>query len=373
MKPIRVLIVDDSASVRQVLSEIVNAEADMEVFATASNPYFAAERLREEIPDVIICDIEMPRMDGITFVQKLMSQRPIPVVICSSLAEAGSKMALQALEAGAVEIIAKPKVGTPQFLMEARTRICDAVRAASQASVRVRRPRAGGEGANSPQEKLTADAVLPPSNGRPIDRTTDKVVVIGASTGGTEALRRILEPLPVDCPGIAIVQHMPAGFTTAFAKRLDGLCRIEVREAVTGDRLMPGLALIAPGNHHLLLQRSGAQYHVEVRDGPLVTRHRPSVDVLFRSAARSAGANALGIIMTGMGDDGAKGMLELRQTGAHTIGQDEATCIVYGMPKEAMKAGAVAQEIALDRIPAEIVRFAHDQFPKAAQRAAQGR
>ncbi|MBB3999624.1 protein-glutamate methylesterase/protein-glutamine glutaminase [Aureimonas pseudogalii] len=369
MKTIRVLLVDDSASVRQVLSEIISAEPDMEVAATASNPYFAAERLREEVPDVIICDIEMPRMDGITFVQKLMSQRPIPVIICSSLAEAGSKMALQALEAGAVEIIAKPKVGTPQFLMEARTRICDAVRAAAQATVRVRRPSAS----SAPQEKLTADAVLPPSSGRPIDRTTDKVVVIGASTGGTEALRRILEPLPVDCPGIAIVQHMPAGFTSAFAKRLDGLCRIEVREAVTGDRLMPGLALIAPGNHHLLLQRSGAQYHVEVRDGPLVTRHRPSVDVLFRSAARSAGANALGIIMTGMGDDGAKGMLELRQTGAHTIGQDEATCIVYGMPKEAMKAGAVAQEIALDRIPAEIVRFAHDQFPKTAQRAAQGR
>ncbi|MET0258154.1 MAG: chemotaxis protein CheB, partial [Methylobacterium sp.] len=252
MKLIRVLLVDDSASVRQVLSEIINAESDMEVAATASNPYFAAERLREEVPDVIICDIEMPRMDGITFVQKLMSQKPIPVIICSSLAEAGSKMALQALEAGAVEIIAKPKVGTPQFLMEARTRICDAVRAAAQASVRVRRPSAS----TAPQAKLTADAVLPPSSGRPIDRTTDKVVVIGASTGGTEALRRILEPLPVDCPGIAIVQHMPAGFTSAFAKRLDGLCRIEVREAVTGDRLMPGLALIAPGNHHLLLQRS---------------------------------------------------------------------------------------------------------------------
>lgn len=370
MKPIRVLIVDDSASVRQVLSEIVAAEPDMEVLGTASNPYFAAERMRDEVPDVIICDIEMPRMDGITFVQKLMSQRPIPVVICSSLAEAGSKMALQALEAGAVEIIAKPKMGTPQFLMESRTRIADAVRAASHATVRARKPPAA---AIAPQAKLTADAVLPPSNGRPIDRTTDKVVVIGASTGGTEALRRILEALPADAPGIAIVQHMPAGFTSAFAKRLDGLCQIEVREAVTGDRLMPGLALIAPGNQHLLLQRSGAQYHVEVRDGPLVTRHRPSVDVLFRSAARSAGANALGIIMTGMGDDGAKGLLELRQTGAHTIGQDEATCIVYGMPKEAMKAGAVEQEMPLDRIPAEIVRFGHDQPLRPAARAAQVR
>jgi len=365
MKPLRVLIVDDSASVRQVLTEIVGAEPDMEVMGTASNPYFAAERMRDEVPDVIISDIEMPRMDGITFVQKLMSQRPIPVVICSSLAEAGSKMAMQALEAGAVEVIAKPQVGTPQFLLEARTRITDAVRAASQA-----KPRARRQSTISHQEKLTADAVIPGPAGRPIDRTTDKVVVIGASTGGTEALRQILEPLPVDCPGIAVVQHMPAGFTSAFAKRLDGLCRIEVREAVTGDRLMPGLALIAPGNHHLLLQRSGAQYHVEVREGPLVTRHRPSVDVLFRSAARSAGANALGIIMTGMGDDGARGMLELRQTGARTIGQDEATCIVYGMPKEAMKAGAVEAELPLGRIPAEIVRFAHEQHSRVAPRAA---
>ncbi len=356
MKPIRVLIVDDSASVRQVLSEIVSAEADMMVMGTASNPYFAAERMRDEVPDVIICDIEMPRMDGITFVQKLMSQRPIPVVICSSLAEAGSKMALQALEAGAVEIIAKPKMGTPQFLLESRTRITDAVRAAALAKPGRRRAPA----TQGVQPKLTADAVLPPASGRPIDRTTDKVVVIGASTGGTEALRRILEALPADAPGIAIVQHMPAGFTSAFAKRLDGLCQIEVREAVTGDRLMPGLALIAPGNQHLLLQRSGAQYHVEVRDGPLVTRHRPSVDVLFRSAARSAGANALGIIMTGMGDDGAKGLLELRQAGARTLGQDEGTCVVYGMPKEAMKIGAVETELPLPLLAGEVMRFAND-------------
>ncbi|GGE25325.1 chemotaxis response regulator protein-glutamate methylesterase 2 [Aureimonas endophytica] len=358
MKPIRVLIVDDSASVRTILTEIVAAEPDLEVLGTASNPYFAAEKMREEIPDVIICDIEMPRMDGITFVQKLMSQRPVPVVICSSLAEAGSKMALQALEAGAVEIITKPRVGTPQFLMEAKTRICDAVRAASKAKVQPRTKTI------EVQKKLTADAVLPPARGRPIERTTDKVVVIGASTGGTEALRRLLEDLPADSPGIVIVQHMPAGFTTAFAKRLNTLCQIEVREAATGDRVVPGLALIAPGNHHLLLQRSGAQYHVEVRDGPLVTRHRPSVDVLFRSAARAAGANALGIIMTGMGDDGAKGMLELHQTGARTLGQDEASCIVYGMPKEAMKLGAVDLELPLERLAPEIRRFANDHGPR---------
>ena len=355
MKPIRVLIVDDSASVRAALTEIISDEPGMEVMGTAQNPYFAAERMRDEVPDVIICDIEMPRMDGITFVQKLMSQRPLPVIICSSLAEAGSRTAMQALEAGAVEVIAKPKMGTPQFLLESRMRIADAIRAAAQARPRARSPQRADLGV---QPKLTADAVLPPSNGRPLTVTTDKIVVIGASTGGTEALRQVLEPLPATVPGIAIVQHMPAGFTAAFARRLDSLCAIEVREAQTGDRLMPGLALIAPGNSHLLLQRSGAQYHVEVRDGPLVTRHRPSVDVLFRSAARSAGANALGIIMTGMGDDGAKGMLEMRQAKAHTIGQDEASCIVYGMPKEAMKLGAVEHEMPLSKIPAEIVRFA---------------
>ncbi|WAJ29832.1 protein-glutamate methylesterase/protein-glutamine glutaminase [Antarcticirhabdus aurantiaca] len=355
MKPIRVLIVDDSASVRAALTEIIEGEPGMEVMGTAQNPYFAAERMRDEVPDVIICDIEMPRMDGITFVQKLMSQRPLPVIICSSLAEAGSRTAMQALEAGAVEVIAKPKMGTPQFLLESRMRIADAIRAAAQARPRARSPQRTDLGV---QPKLTADAVLPPSNGRPLTVTTDKIVVIGASTGGTEALRQVLEPLPANVPGIAIVQHMPAGFTAAFARRLDSLCAIEVREAQTGDRLMPGLALIAPGNSHLLLQRSGAQYHVEVRDGPLVTRHRPSVDVLFRSAARSAGANALGIIMTGMGDDGAKGMLEMRQAKAHTIGQDEASCIVYGMPKEAMKLGAVEHEMPLSKIPAEIVRFA---------------
>ncbi|RIY02854.1 chemotaxis response regulator protein-glutamate methylesterase [Aureimonas flava] len=360
MKTIRVLIVDDSASVRTILTEILDAEADIAVIATASNPYFAAERMRDEVPDVIVCDIEMPRMDGITFVQKLMSQRPVPVVICSSLAEAGSQMAMQALEAGAVEIITKPRVGTPQFLMEARTRICDAVRAASRARVVAR------TATIDVPRKLTADAILPPASGRPIERTTDKVVVVGASTGGTEALRRLLEALPESSPGMVIVQHMPAGFTTAFARRLDGLCRIEVREAATGDRVVPGLALIAPGNHHLLLRRSGAQYHVEVRDGPLVTRHRPSVDVLFRSAARAAGANALGVILTGMGDDGAKGMLELRTAGARTLGQDEGSCVVYGMPREAMRAGAVEAELPLDRIPAEILRLAADPSTKPA-------
>lgn len=356
MPDIKVLIVDDSASVRSALSDIIGAEAGMTVMGTASDPYFAAERLRSELPDVIICDIEMPRMDGITFVQKLMQQRPLPVIICSSLAGAGSPTALAALEAGAIEIITKPKMGTAQFLLEARTRICDAVRAAAAAKVR---PRSRIE----QTEKLTADAVLPPAGRRSTLHTTDRLVAIGASTGGTEALRVLLEALPADAPGLAIVQHMPAGFTSAFARRLDGLCRIEVREAETGDRLIPGLALIAPGDHHMLLHRSGAQYRVEVREGPLVSRHRPSVDVLFRSTARAAGPNALGIIMTGMGDDGARGLLEMREAGARTLGQDEATCIVYGMPKEAKRLGGVEAELPLNRLAAEVMRFAAADHP----------
>ncbi|MCG6112434.1 MAG: chemotaxis response regulator protein-glutamate methylesterase [Paracoccus sp.] len=351
MPDIKVLIVDDSASVRAALSDIIDTEPGMTVMGTALDPYFAAERLRTEVPDVIICDIEMPRMDGITFVQKLMQQRPLPVIICSSLANAGSPTALAALEAGAVEIITKPKMGTAQFLLEARTRICDAVRAAAAAKVR---PRSRLE----QSEKLTADAVLPRAGRRSIEHTTDRLVAIGASTGGTEALRILLETLPADAPGLAIVQHMPAGFTSAFARRLDSLCQIEVREAETGDRLISGLALIAPGDHHMLLQRSGAQYRVEVREGPLVSRHRPSVDVLFRSIARAAGPNALGIIMTGMGDDGARGLLEMREAGARTLGQDEASCIVYGMPKEAMRLGGVETELPLTRLATEVMRFA---------------
>lgn len=360
MPDIKVLIVDDSASVRTALSDIINSEPGMTVAGTASDPYFAAERLRSDIPDVIICDIEMPRMDGITFVQKLMQQRPLPVVICSSLANAGSPTAMAALEAGAVEIITKPKMGTAQFILEARTRICDAIRAASAARVRSR-------SRLEPSAKLTADAVLPPAGRRTVEHTTDRLVVVGASTGGTEALRVLLEALPANAPGLAVVQHMPAGFTSAFARRLDSLCRIEVREAATGDRLIPGLALIAPGDHHMLLHRSGAQYRVEVREGPLVSRHRPSVDVLFRSTARAAGPNALGIIMTGMGDDGARGLLEMREAGARTLGQDEASCIVYGMPKEAMRMGGVETELPLNRLAAEVMRFALSDHPNPAK------
>ncbi len=347
--PIRVLIVDDSAMVRQTLQAVLDDAPDIEVIGTASDPFAAAGVMRSKRPDVITLDIEMPRMDGITFLKKLMSQHPIPVVVCSSLAEDGSKTTLQALEAGAVEIITKPKVGTRQFLEEAKVRIADAVRAAAQAKLqKLSRPM-------KVEPKLTADAMLPAS-ARAMDVTTDKVIVMGASTGGTEAVRAVLQALPMDVPGIVIVQHMPENFTRSFAERLDSICAVNVKEATNGDTVLRGHALIAPGNFHTLLKRSGARYHVEVREGPLVSRHRPSVDVLFRSAARYAGRNALGVIMTGMGDDGAKGLKELHDLGAITIGQDEATCVVYGMPKEAYELGAVSVQKSLDQIPAEIVR-----------------
>ena len=351
-KKIRVLIVDDSAVVRQTLSEILESDPQIEVMATAGDPFIAAERIRREIPDVITLDVEMPRMDGITFLHKIMSQYPIPVVMCSSLADHGSETALKALEYGAVEIIQKPRLGTKQFFEESRVRICDAVKAASQARVR--------KVSATPHQvtpKLTADVIMEKPKSQAMMQTTEKVVVVGASTGGTEALRVFLESLPADCPGIVIVQHMPEGFTRAFSQRLDGLCRITVKEAADNDTVVRGRALIAPGNHHLLLKRSGARYYVEVKDGPLVSRHRPSVDVLFRSAARYAGKNAVGVIMTGMGDDGAHGMLEMKQGGAINIAQDEASCIVFGMPNAANKLGGVDYIRPLEAIGREVLRL----------------
>jgi two-component system chemotaxis response regulator CheB len=351
-KKIKVLIVDDSAVVRQTLSEILSSDPQIEVMSTASDPFIAAERIRHEVPDVITLDVEMPRMDGITFLHKIMSQHPIPVVMCSSLTEKGSETALKALEYGAVEIIQKPRMGTKTFLEESRVRICDAVKAASQA--RVRRVSAS---THTVAPKLTADVIMAKPKSHAMMQTTEKVVVIGASTGGTEALRIFLESLPADCPGIIIVQHMPEGFTRAFAQRLNGLCKITVKEAENNDTVVRGRALIAAGNHHLLLKRSGARYYVEIKDGPLVSRHRPSVDVLFRSAARYAGKNAVGVIMTGMGDDGARGMLEMKQAGAVNIAQDEASCIVFGMPNEAIKLGGVDLVRPLDSICREVLRL----------------
>ncbi|MBN2654055.1 MAG: chemotaxis response regulator protein-glutamate methylesterase [Nitrospirae bacterium] len=347
-KKIGVLVVDDSAIVRRTLSEILSSDPEIEVVGTASDPFIAADRMKEVVPDVITLDIEMPRMDGITFLQKLMTQHPIPVIICSSLTGKGSETALKALELGAIEIIEKPQLGTKQFLEESKIKICDAVKSAAVATTRKIIP------ARPVQPKLSADVILPMTESKAMIQTTEKVVAVGASTGGTEALRVFLEAMPPDAPGIVIVQHMPEHFTAAFSRRLDSLCRITVKEAEDNDTVIRGRALIAPGNRHLLLKRSGARYYVELKDGPLVSRHRPSVDVLFRSTARYAGKNAIGVIMTGMGDDGAKGMLEMKQAGAYTLAQDEATCVVFGMPKKAIELHAVNRVAPLQLIPSAI-------------------
>jgi two-component system chemotaxis response regulator CheB len=350
-KKIKVLIVDDSAVVRQTLQEILSSDPEIEVIATAGDPFIAADKIKEHVPDVITLDVEMPRMDGITFLQKLMSQHPIPVVICSSLTGKGAETTLKALEYGAVEIITKPSLGTKQFLEESRVRICDAVKAASLAHVkRISLTN------RKIVPKLTADAMLARPSSRAMVQTTEKVVVVGSSTGGTEALRIFLEALPLDSPGIVIVQHMPENFTAAFARRLDTLCKVTVKEASDNDSVIRGQALIAPGNLHTLLKRSGARYYVEVKDGPLVSRHRPSVDVLFRSAARYAGKNAVGVIMTGMGDDGSRGMLEMKEAGAYNIAQDEASCVVFGMPSEAIKRGGVDKILSLEKIADEVIK-----------------
>lgn len=350
---IKVLIVDDSALVRQALAEILSSDPQIEVMSAAPDPYVAAERMKTCVPDVITLDVEMPRMDGLTFLQKIMSQHPIPVVMCSSLTGSGSETALKALEYGAVEIIVKPKMGTKQFIEESRVRICDAVKAAAMTKGKIRPISRTHEVA----PKLTADVIIEKPNSKAMIQTTEKVVVVGASTGGTEALKVFLEMLPEDSPGIVIVQHMPEHFTAAFAKRLDSTCRITVKEAENNDSVVRGRALIAPGNHHTLLKRSGARYYVEIKDGPLVSRHRPSVDVLFRSAARYAGKNAVGVIMTGMGDDGARGMKEMHDAGAINIAQDEASCVVYGMPQEALKFGGVHKIMPLQNIAAEVLRL----------------
>lgn len=358
-RKIRVLVVDDSASVRQTLTQVLESDPNIEVMATASDPYVAVRRIAEQVPDVITLDVEMPRMDGITFLEQLMAQHPIPVVICSSLTDHGSRTAVAALERGAIDIITKPKLGTKQFLEESALRICDVVRSAAGVRLLRRRPPLAKTVGTAP--KLSADAIIAPSLGQAMLETTEKVVVVGASTGGTEALRIFLEALPADAPGVVIVQHMPEKFTASFAERLDSLCRVSVREAASGDTVLRGQALIAPGNRHLLLKRSGARYFVEVRDGPLVNRHRPSVDVLFRSAARYAGANAVGIIMTGMGDDGAKGMRELKDAGAFTIAQDQESCVVFGMPNEAIKLGGAHLVLPLEQIAARVVRTCRNE------------
>jgi two-component system, chemotaxis family, protein-glutamate methylesterase/glutaminase len=350
-KRIGLLVVDDSAVVRQVVTSLVGRDPEIELIAAVADPILAMERMKQRWPDVLLLDVEMPRMDGVTFLKKIMAERPTPVVICSTLTEQGAQTTIAALAAGAVSIITKPRLGLKAFLQDASGDLLAAVKSAARANVRPLRSR--GE-APAPVQRV-------PDSGRallPVHETTQRVVAIGTSTGGTQALETVLSALPRVSPGVVAVQHMPERFTAAFAARLDSVCQIAVREACNGERVLAGQALIAPGGRHLRLRRAGAQYVVEVIDGPLVNRHRPSVDVLFRSVAKSAGRNALGVIMTGMGDDGARGLLEMRNSGSHTLAQDEASSVVYGMPREAVKCGAVAQSVALDGISDEIVKWA---------------
>ena len=379
---IKVLVVDDSAVVRQSLSAILEADPEIEVMGTAADPIIAVKKIMREVPDVITLDIEMPRRDGLTFLRKIMAQRPIPVVVISSLTTKGTEAAMKALEYGASEVIGKPSMNPDVFFQESHIMLCDAVKAAAMSKLRrikaddimekvnPTRPAPAPQpvsristvrttipsaSISNVQPKYTADAVLEKSSSSDLVIPTEKIIAIGSSTGGTEAIRVLLRSMPEDMPGIAIVQHMPEGFTRSFSNSLDQISRLSVKEAENGDKLYKGRVLIAPGNKHMLIKRVGKEYFVEVKEGPLVNRHRPSVDVLFRSAARYAGSNAIGIILTGMGNDGAKGMKEMHDAGAHTIAQDEQSCVVYGMPKEAVKEGGVDDVVALDNITRHLV------------------
>lgn len=356
MKKIQVAVIDDSALVRQVFTSIIQAEPELELLFTASDPVFALDKMRNTWPDVIILDVEMPRMDGITFLKKIMSEHPTPIIICSTLTQANSITLMQALQNGAIDVITKPSLGLKDFLSDSKRIFIDAIKAASisnlkKLNVRNYRPDisvANLEQENSSKGKLSVATSF---------TTTEKIIAIGTSTGGTIALEYILTALDVNCPGIVIVQHMPEKFTAAFAERLNKLSKIEVREAKDKDRVLSGLALIAPGNKHMSLKRSGAQYFVEISDGPLVSRHRPSVDVLFRSVAKHAGSNSVGIIMTGMGDDGSNGLKEMHDLGAYTIAQNEESCVVFGMPKEAIKKNAVDKIVSLEEIPSIVMKY----------------
>jgi two-component system, chemotaxis family, protein-glutamate methylesterase/glutaminase len=348
-RKIKVLVIDDSALIRSVLKDIIYLELDMECVGTAPDPYVAREMIKRLNPDVLTLDVEMPKMDGLDFLERLMRLRPMPVVMVSSLTEAGSEVAYRALELGAVDFVTKPKLDITRGIEEYAITITDKIRAAAQAQVMKK------TNAEIIQEKLTSDAVLPSVAWR--FSSTEKIVVMGASTGGTEAIKEILINLPADAPSVLIAQHMPENFTKSFALRLDSLCKISVKEAEDNERILPGHAYIAPGNMHMLLKRNGARYSISLNQGSLVNRHRPSVDVLFRSAANIAGSNALGIILTGMGKDGAQGMLEMKQAGAHTIAQNEASCVVFGMPKEAIALGGVSEVLPLRDIARRAVEL----------------
>jgi two-component system, chemotaxis family, protein-glutamate methylesterase/glutaminase len=340
---INVLIVDDSAVVRQVITAVLSKDRMIHVLGAVADPLFAMQRMKMQWPDVIVLDIEMPRMDGVTFLKKIMAERPTPVVVCSTLTTRGAETTMQALSAGALSVVEKPKIGAREYLLDASASLVEAVKAAARANLRNIKP--------TPAPLPVAAPMTHPAA---MKETTENVVAIGTSTGGTQALESILSALPRVTPGIVIVQHMPEKFTAAFAQRLDDICQVEVREAKDNDRVLPGLALIAPGGRQMTLKRSGALYYVEVRPGPPVNRHCPSVDVLFRSVAKAAGRNALGVIMTGMGNDGAHGLKDMRDAGARTLAQDEATCVVFGMPKEAIKLDAVDQVLPLMELPREI-------------------
>jgi two-component system chemotaxis response regulator CheB len=355
MKKIKVMVIDDSAFVRQTLSTILNQDSEIEVIATAADPLFAASKIPRQKPDVITLDLEMPRMNGLTFLKKLMADYPIPVVVISSLTEKGGEMTLKAFEYGAIEVITKPKLITKEFFDESRIVLCDAIKAAAQAKMGTKKRAVLTTKTKDIHQlitpKLSADEILEfNQHSVSIKNTTDKLIVLGASTGGTQAIEEFLKAMPPDCPGIVIVQHMPELFTKSFADRLNKLCKITVKEGIQDELVTRGKAIIAPGNKHMLVNKTGAKYSVEINDGPLVNRHRPSVDVLFRSAANCAGPNALGIIMTGMGDDGARGLLEMKQAGAYTIAQDEESCVVFGMPKVAIGLNAASTVLPLNEI-----------------------
>ncbi len=340
MKKIKVLIVDDSAVVRQIFTKELGADRSIEIVGTAPDPYIARDKIVKLEPDVITLDIEMPRMDGITFLRKLMHHYPLPVIVVSSLTGRGGHLALEAIEAGAVEVLSKP--GAAYSVGDMSVELIDKIKAASRVFMKKNRP------------KILAP---PPIEQLAMTKTTEKVVAIGASTGGTQVLQMLLQSLPANSPGMVIVQHMPEHFTRAFADHVNEVCMVEVKEATDGDRVVPGRALIAPGNYHMLLRRSGAQYFVQVKGGPLVSRHRPSVDVLFKSVARYAGSNAVGVIMTGMGKDGAAGLKEMHDNGAATIAQDEQSCIVFGMPKAAIELGAADKVVSSQNIPQQILKM----------------
>ena len=354
-KKISVLIVDDSALIRSVMREIINAQPDMEVVGVAPDPLIARELIRQTNPDVLTLDVEMPKMDGLDFLEKLMRLRPMPVVMVSSLTEKGSEITMRALELGAVDFVSKPKMSIQSGMLEYADMIADKIRAAAKARVKVtNKPVSVAGSGSSGQSPIRVNFA-----------SSEKLIIVGASTGGTEAIKEFLMQMPSDCPGILIVQHMPEGFTRSFAQRLNSICDISVKEAVHGDRVLPGHAFIAPGHSHLLLARSGANYVAHLEQSPPVNRHRPSVDVLFRSAAVHAGKNAVGVILTGMGKDGAAGMLEMKEAGAHNFSQDEATCVVYGMPREAVNVGAVHEVGALNDLPRMVLDFLNKQGGRA--------